>query len=77
MEKEEKRWMKAHEAAEYLSINLKTVYSLVQSHQLPAVKLKGVGWRIDRKRLDAIMEKEIEEREMQLRYLLRPRGRRL
>lgn len=63
MEKNEKRWMRPREVAEYLSIHLQTVYKLINSRQLPAVKLKGVGWRIDRKRLDSTMEGEIEERE--------------
>jgi excisionase family DNA binding protein len=70
MEKGDKSWMKPREAAEYLSVHLKTIYSLVNTHQLPAVKLKGVGWRIDRKRLDAQMEGEIEERDRRWRKIV-------
>jgi excisionase family DNA binding protein len=76
MEKQEKRWMKADEAAEYLSINLQTVYRLMLCRQLPALKLKGVGWRVDRRRLEAMMEREIEERERQWKDLLEPKKRR-
>jgi len=76
MEKQDKRWMKADEAAEYLSINLQTVYRLMLCRQLPAVKLKGVGWRVDRRRLEAMMEREIEEREKEFKELLEPIRRR-
>ena len=48
MEKGEKRWMKAREVADYLSVHRVTVYRMLYAHGLPGVKLKGVGWRIDR-----------------------------
>jgi len=48
MEKGEKRWMKAGEAADYLSVHRVTIYRMLYAHGLPGVKLKGVGWRIDR-----------------------------
>ena len=70
MEKRERRWMKPCEVAEYLSVHPMTVYSLIYSHRLPAIKLKGVGWRIDRKRLDAQMEGEIEDGERRWRKIV-------
>jgi len=70
MEKRERRWMKPREVAEYLSVHPMTVYSLIYSHRLPAIKLKGVGWRIDRKRLDAQMEGEIEDGERRWRKIV-------
>jgi excisionase family DNA binding protein len=47
MENGEKRWMKAGEVADYLSVHRVTVYRTLYAHRLPGVKLKGVGWRID------------------------------
>jgi excisionase family DNA binding protein len=64
--------MTAKAAAEYLSINLNTVYNLMITRQLPAVKMKGVGWRVDRKKLDEAMEGEIEERGRSLQKLFGP-----
>jgi len=52
MEKGEKRWMKTGEVADYLSVHRVTVYRMLYAHRLPGVKLKEVGWRIDRKQLD-------------------------
>lgn len=69
MEKDDKRWMKPKEAAMYLSINLKTVYRLLNAHGLPGVKLQGIGWRIDRKRLDNWMEGQMDEREQRWRRI--------
>jgi excisionase family DNA binding protein len=63
MNEHEKRWLKPGEVAENLSVHLKTVYRLIYCYGLPAVKLKGVGWTIDRKRLDALMEGEMEDSE--------------
>ena len=59
----EKRWITPKETATYLSVNLKAVYRMIYMHQLPAVKIKGAGWRIDRRKLDKMLESKIEERE--------------
>jgi excisionase family DNA binding protein len=69
MEKDDKRWMKPNEVAAYLSVNAKTVYRLLYSHGLPGVKLKDVGWRIDRKRLDDWIEGQMRERELTWRRI--------
>lgn len=62
MNKKEKRWMKVKEVADYLSINQVSVYRLLYAHKLPGVKLEGVGWRIDRKKLDNWIEGEMEDK---------------
>jgi len=63
MKKDNKRWMRPKEVAEYLSVHVKTIYRMLCAHQLPAVKIKGAGWRIDRKKLDEMIEGEMEEKE--------------
>lgn len=63
MEKVRKRWMKIKEAAEYLSVNPSTIYRMLWAHEIPGIKIKGAGWRIDRKKLDDMLEGEMEERE--------------
>lgn len=65
----EKRWMKPKEVAEYLSVHLVTVYRMLYAHQIPAVKVRGAGWRIGRKKLDEMLEGEIEEREERWRKI--------
>jgi len=70
MEKGEKRWMKAAEVADYLSVHRVTVYRMLYAHRLSGLKIKGVGWRIDRKRLDNWMEGEMEERERKRRRII-------
>lgn len=47
MEKVKKRWVKPKEAAEYLSVHVKTIYRMLYANQLPALRIKGAGWRID------------------------------
>jgi excisionase family DNA binding protein len=58
MDKDRKRWIKPKEAADYLSIHVKTIYRMIYMNHLPAVKIKGAGWRIDRKKLDEMLEGE-------------------
>lgn len=69
MGKNDKRWMKAKEVAEYLSVHPHTVYRLLLVNGLPAVKLKGIGWRIDRKKLEDWIERQAEERERKWRRI--------
>jgi len=63
MEKVKKRWLKPKEVAEYLSVHPKTIYRMIYANQLPSVRIKGAGWRIDRKKLDDMLEDEMEENE--------------
>jgi excisionase family DNA binding protein len=39
MENDDERWMKPKEVASYLSVNTKTVYSLLYAHRLPGIML--------------------------------------
>lgn len=52
----EKRWLKAEEAAAYLGKAKGTVYNLISQGLLPYSKRKGIGLRIDRKRIDEMLE---------------------
>lgn len=54
----ERRWYTAAEIAAYLSLSPKTVYDLCSRGILPFVKKKGIGVRIDKRRLDKMMEAE-------------------
>ncbi|NQT80263.1 MAG: helix-turn-helix domain-containing protein [Candidatus Aminicenantes bacterium] len=51
----EKRWITPRECAAYLSIHVKTVYAQVAKREIPSSKIGG-SVRIDRKKLDEIME---------------------
>ena len=63
MDKYRKKWINPKEAADYLSVHVKTIYRMIYMNHLPAVKIKGAGWMIDRKKLDDMLEKEIDENE--------------
>jgi len=53
----ERRWYRAPEIAAYLSLSPKTVYDLCSKGILPHMKLKGIGLRIDQKKLDELLER--------------------
>ena len=63
MERNRKKWMRIKEVAEYLSVNTSTIYRMLYAHQIPGIRIKGAGWRIDRKKLDEMLDDEMEERE--------------
>ena len=54
----EKRWLTASEAAEYLNLNPKSVYRACHQRKLPHAKVPGIGIRIDKRALDALLERE-------------------
>ena len=54
----ERRWYRAPEIAAYLSLSAKTVYDLCSRGLLPCVKFKGIGLRIDKAKLDKMLEAE-------------------
>lgn len=54
----ERRWYRAPEIAAYLSLSPKTVYDLCSRGLLPCVKFKGIGLRIDKVKLDQMLEAE-------------------
>ncbi len=55
------RYLKLEDVANYLSVSVPQVYSLVRAGELPAIKIGGRGvWRVDRNKLDTYLE-ELEE----------------
>jgi len=51
----EKRWITPKEAANYLSLHLKTVYVKISKGEIPASRIGG-SIRVDKKKLDELME---------------------
>jgi excisionase family DNA binding protein len=60
----EKRWLTASETADYLHLNPKSVYRACHARKLPYAKVPGIGVRIDKREVDALLEREsIDPRE--------------
>ena len=56
------RYLKLEDVANYLSVSVPQVYSLVRAGELPALKIGGRGvWRVDRNKLDTYLEQLEEE----------------
>ena len=54
----EPRFLTLDAVAQYLSVSVPQVYSLVRSGDLPAIKIGGRGvWRVDRKKLDDYLDR--------------------
>jgi len=53
---QEKRWLTAKMAGEYLSLNYKTVFDYISRGLIPATKIGG-SVRIDKRKLDEILQK--------------------
>jgi excisionase family DNA binding protein len=51
----ERRWLKASEAAQYLGLHTKSIYRACRTHKLPYAKVPGIGVRIDKRGLDALL----------------------
>jgi len=51
-----RRWLSVAEAASYLGISEGGMRSAIASGKLPASKVSGVGIRVDRRKLDEILE---------------------
>jgi excisionase family DNA binding protein len=56
MDIEKRRWLKISEAAEYLSMHPKSLYRACSQRKVPHCKAAGLGIRIDRIKLDAMLE---------------------
>lgn len=58
----EPRFLTLEQVANYLSVSVPQVYSLVRSGDLSAMKIGGRGvWRVDRQQLEAYIERAHEE----------------
>jgi len=53
----ERRWLKIKEAAEYLAVHEKSLYRACRRREVPFTKSPGVGVRIDKRELDAMLER--------------------
>jgi excisionase family DNA binding protein len=73
----EPRLLTLEDVATYLNVSAAQAYSLVRSGELPAIKLGGRGvWRVDRRELDAYIErKQAETQEWARAHPLNPRER--
>ena len=71
----EPRYLTLDAVAQYLSVSVPQVYSLVRSGDLPAIKIGGRGvWRVDRKKLDDYLDRlERETAEWAKAHPLNPR----
>ena len=53
----ERRWLKIREAAEYLGVHEKSLYRACRRREVPFSKAPGIGVRIDKRELDALLER--------------------
>lgn len=53
----ERRWLTARETSEYLHLSLKGVYKACSGRKIPFTKISGLGVRVDRLMLDALLER--------------------
>lgn len=53
----ERRWLKVKEAAEYLAVHEKSLYRACRRREVPFSKAPGIGVRIDKRELDALLER--------------------
>jgi excisionase family DNA binding protein len=52
----ERRWLKASEAGEYLGLHVKSIYRACHHREIPFSKIPGIGMRVDKQKLDALLE---------------------
>ena len=51
----ERRWLKVKEAAEYLGVHEKSLYRACHRREIPFSKAPGIGVRVDKLQLDALL----------------------
>jgi excisionase family DNA binding protein len=51
----ERRWLTARETSEYLHLSLKGVYKACSGRKIPFTKISGLGVRVDKLMLDALL----------------------
>jgi excisionase family DNA binding protein len=54
----ERRWLKVTEAGEYLGMHPKSVYRSCGQRKIPFSRAPGIGVRIDKRELDALLERQ-------------------
>lgn len=54
----ERRWLKVSEAAEYIGLHPKSLYRSCSRRKIPYSKVPGIGVRIDKRELDALLERQ-------------------
>jgi len=54
----ERRWLKVSEVGEYLGLHPKSVYRACCQRKIPFSKASGIGVRIDKRGLDALLERQ-------------------
>jgi len=54
----ERRWLKVSEAGEYLGLHPKSVYRSWSQRKIPFSRAPGIGVRIDKRELDALLERQ-------------------
>ena len=54
----QKRWITPIECSSYLSLHIKTIYTKIAKGEIPAARVGG-SIRIDKKKLDEKLEKQI------------------
>jgi excisionase family DNA binding protein len=54
----ERRWLKVTEAGEYLGMHPKSVYRSCSQRKIPFSRAPGIGVRIDKRELDALLERQ-------------------
>jgi excisionase family DNA binding protein len=54
----ERRWLKVSEAGDYLGMHPKSVYRSCSLGKIPFSRAPGIGVRIDKRELDALLERQ-------------------
>jgi excisionase family DNA binding protein len=54
----ERRWLKVSEAGQYLGLHPKSVYRSCSQRKIPFSRAPGIGIRIDKLELDALLERQ-------------------
>ena len=52
---QERRWLTAREAGDYIHLHPKSIYRSCRAGKIPYAKVPGIGIRIDRVALDALL----------------------
>jgi excisionase family DNA binding protein len=54
----ERRWLRVSEAGDYLGMHPKSVYRSCSQRKIPFSRAPGIGVRIDKRELDALLERQ-------------------